>query len=65
MPRKTFNPDLAQRDDGPFWAAALVLAIRDGDKARADLAREHLRRLGYRVELAADVDRKGESNVTR
>lgn len=45
------NPDLTRRDDAPYWAAALVLAIRAGDGRRADLARRQLRRLGYPLAL--------------
>lgn len=40
------------RDDGAYWAAALVLAHRANDQARARLAHRRLRRLGYRFELA-------------
>ena len=54
MARRTFDPDVTRRDEGAYWAAALVLAIRAGDRARADLARKHLRRLGYRLEVVQE-----------
>ncbi len=57
MTRREMDPDVTRRDDGPYWAAALVLAIRAGDKPRAAAARQHLRRLGYRIDLA-DEKRK-------
>jgi hypothetical protein len=52
MTRRTIDPDVTRRDDGAYWAAALVLALRAGDTARARSARKHLRRLGYRLDLA-------------
>jgi hypothetical protein len=59
MTRRDMDPDVTRRDDGPYWAAALVLAIRAGDKERAETAREHLCRLGYRVDVADFQDGKG------
>ena len=58
MTRRNLDPDLTRRDDGAYWAAALVLAIRAGDIARADTARQNLRRLGYRVDLTQEQARK-------
>ena len=53
MSRRNFDPDVTRRDDGPYWAAAMVLAIRAGDEPRTETARQHLHRLGYRLELTA------------
>lgn len=58
MTRREMDPDVTRRDDGPYWAAALVLAIRAGSKARAEAARQHLRRLGYRVDVTDSHDRE-------
>jgi hypothetical protein len=52
MTKRVVNPDLTRRDDGAYWAAALVLAIRANDRLRADRARRHLRRLGYQIDIA-------------
>lgn len=49
--KRTLNPDVTRRDDAPYWAAALVLAIKAGDRLRAGLARRHLRRLGFRLDV--------------
>lgn len=49
-----FDPDVTRRDDAPYWAAALVAAIRAGDTRRQSLARRHLRRLGYRIDVVRD-----------
>jgi hypothetical protein len=58
--QKQFDPDVTRHDDGAYWAAALVLAIRAGDKARARTARHHLRRLGYALDVALGPDTKRE-----
>lgn len=50
MTRRSLDYDVTRRDDGPYWAAALVLALRAGDKDRAVTARRNLRRLGYRLD---------------
>jgi hypothetical protein len=47
------DPDITRPDDGAYWAAALVVAIQAGDAERKELARDHLRRLGYCVDLEA------------
>jgi hypothetical protein len=52
MTRRIIDPDIARPDDGAYWAAALVVAIQAGDAGRQALARDHLRRLGYRVDVA-------------
>jgi excisionase family DNA binding protein len=52
----------AARGDSRYWVAALALAIRDGDKGRADLARAELRRLGTPLTTAARLKPKGESD---
>ncbi len=62
MTRPSFDPDVTRRDEGPYWAAALAIALRDGNRERAALARRHLRRLGYRLDLAAG-DRQGAQNA--
>lgn len=54
MTKRTFDPDVTRHDDGAYWAAALVLAIQAGDAERQRLAREQLRRLGYRLDLAGE-----------
>jgi hypothetical protein len=51
MTRRHIDPDLTRRDEGPYWAAALVIAIRAGDRQRQKVARSHLRRLGYRLDV--------------
>jgi hypothetical protein len=51
--RKWIDPDLTRRDEAPYWAAALVLAIRAGDTSRADTARQKLQRLGVNVTYRA------------
>ena len=53
MTRRMIDPDITRPDDGAYWAAALVVAIQAGDAERQALARDHLRRLGYRVDVAA------------
>lgn len=64
MAQMSLNPDLTCREDGPYWAASLVLALRAGDKGRAATARRHLRRLGFRIdigELRSPARRGGRS----
>lgn len=46
MTHKPFDPDKTHLNDGPYWAAALVLAVQAGDRQRAATARKQLRRLG-------------------
>ena len=53
MTRRMIDPDMTRRDDGAYWAAALVVAIQAGDSERQSLARDHLHRLGCRVDVAA------------
>jgi hypothetical protein len=62
MTRLTIDPDVTRRDDGAYWAAALVLAIRAGDRERAETARQNLRRLGYQLDLASP-ERKAVPNA--
>jgi hypothetical protein len=52
-PREVLDPDLTRRDEAPYWAAALVLAIRSGDADRAGRAQRELRRLGLPLTTAA------------
>ena len=49
---------LQWRQRRPYWAAALVLAIKAGDRKRTERARRNLRRLGYRLDVLEDT-RKG------
>jgi hypothetical protein len=60
MTRQSLDPDVTRRNDGAYWGAALVLAMRAGDNARADLARRHLRRLGYRLDAPRRQASKGK-----
>ena len=41
--------DSMRRDDPAYWACALAMAMRDGDRTREATTRESLRRLGYDV----------------
>jgi len=34
-----FDPDVTRRDDGAYWAAALILAMQAGDAARVKIVR--------------------------
>ena len=52
-PTGTLDPDRTRRDDAPYWAAALVLAIRAGDARRVSLAERELGRLGVPLTTAA------------
>lgn len=63
MTRRSFDPDVTRRDDGPDWAAAAVLAMRAGDRARAARARRHLRRLGYRLDATRSLTVRGGSHA--
>jgi hypothetical protein len=64
MTQPKIDPDVTRRDDGPYWAAALVLAIRAGDRTRVDKARRRLRRLGYSLDIARTLEKaKGVRNV--
>ena len=58
MPHFEFDPDRSRFDDGPYWAAALVLAIRANDRKRAALARRRLRTLGFKVDVTRHAVRK-------
>lgn len=46
---KPLDPDTTRRDDAPYWAAAVVLAIRNRDADREQVARTQLDRLGFRI----------------
>jgi hypothetical protein len=61
MASVTLNPDVTRRDDGAYWAAAMVLALKADDRNRANEARRQLRRLGYRIELAEP--RRGKAAI--
>ena len=52
---KEFDPDIGRRDDSGYWAAALVLAIKNGNRSNELSARENLKRLGFDVVRAADL----------
>lgn len=60
MTRRRIDPDVTRRDDGAYWAAAMVLAIRARDRRRIETARRHLRRLGYRLDVARPDATKGK-----
>jgi len=49
MKRVNFDPDVTRRDDAPYWAAVLALAIRNGDTNRAEHAEQELARLGIHL----------------
>jgi hypothetical protein len=53
MADRSIDPDCTRRDDAPYWAAALALAIRAGDSSRAALARRELARLGMDLAVAS------------
>jgi hypothetical protein len=55
MRAPTFNPDTTRKNDAPYWGAALMLAIREDDAARAKKATANLRRLGYEIKAAKIV----------
>lgn len=56
MRRRTMDPDVTWRNDAPYWAAALVLAIRAGDKTRIEEARRELARLGIYLTTASAME---------
>jgi hypothetical protein len=58
-PHGTLDPDLTRRDEAPYWAAALVLAIRAGDAGRAGRAQRELKRLGVWLTTAAAAPATG------
>lgn len=52
--------DDVRRDDSSYWAAALVLSIKSGNRSNELSARANLKRLGFDVVRAAPVaDAKG------
>ncbi len=59
----TFDPDVTRRDEAPYWAAALVHAIRSGNTDRKNTALENLRRLGMPLTVGEPRKRKGAGNV--
>lgn len=61
-PDRHFDPDVTRRDEAPYWAAALAVAIRAGDHERVELARANLKRLKCPIDLAS---RKGVRNDQR
>jgi len=63
MKRLDFDPDVTRRDDAPYWAAAMVLALRAGNAKRIAEARQQLQRLGYSVGTATDLKRKRVQNA--
>ncbi len=58
MKRLEFDPDVTRRDDAPYWAAAMVLALRAGNAKRIADTRRNLKRLGYAVDVASGLKRK-------
>ncbi len=55
MRKKKIDPDRGRRDDSSYWAAALVLAIKTGNRRNEMSAREHLRRLGFDIVTAEQL----------
>ena len=55
MNTSTVRPDVTQRDEAPYWAAALVLAMRRKDGPRVALARRNLARLGFSIHIGKAV----------
>mgnify|MGYP007051605850 CR=1 FL=1 len=49
--KNDFDPDVTHRDETPYWAAKLALAIRCGDRARVAEARRQLKRLGCPLDI--------------
>ena len=49
------DPDVGRRDDSGYWAAALVLAMKNGNRANERSARANLKRLGFDVVRATDL----------
>jgi hypothetical protein len=56
---RTFDPDSTRRDDAAYWGAVLIMAARDGDKAREKKAVATLRRLGFVVSVAREAVTRG------
>jgi len=64
MARPIIDLDVTRRDDAPYCAAVLILAIRAGDRTKAAFALRHLRRLGYSLGVARTSQKaKGVRNV--
>ena len=49
------DSDETRKDDAAYWAAALVLAIQNANKANERTARRALARLGYQLHRVNDV----------
>jgi hypothetical protein len=45
--------DVTRRDDAPYWAAILVMAVRSRNKVRMKEAQSNLRRLGVTLTVGA------------
>ncbi len=52
---RELDPDVGRRDDSSYWTAALVLAIKSGNRSNELSARANLKRLGFDVVRAADL----------
>lgn len=59
MSKRKIDPDQLRRDDPAYWAAALVLAIKSGNRANEKSARANLSRLGFVLQTVGDVAQKG------
>lgn len=55
MSKQKIDPDQLRRDDPAYWAAALVLAIKSGNRGNELSARANLKRLGFVLQTANDV----------
>lgn len=64
MPKAyVFDPDVTRDFDAAYWGAALVLALRAGNRRRAELARRKLLRLGFRFRIISYADRRAARAV--
>lgn len=65
--KATIDPaaiDRAQKDNATYWAARVMVAIRERDREGENQARAELRRLGYDV-TRVRPRRQGVTHATR
>ncbi len=58
MSNKKSDPNKSRKDDPAYWAAALVLAIKSGNRVNEKSARRNLRRLRFDVVAIESRERK-------